>query len=469
MAIAWGLKYNGSSTVTLNVMDYNQAVPADGEEFVTETVPVNVVGTSVSDLDADRTLLNQLCYAVAEYQKSKVLNKPVYLTGTIETIVWRSEIVAMKVVNASSLAWTSEHAENVRAVNLEITRRAYWETDTQHNAQLKNADSDWSAGVNGIPIFLGDDRSGGAAPAIVTNYVFTKENASAPKMDMPSPVKIVLLDGPATVHDRFFFGSKSHCAYAGTDAFNTSLLVEYSGAADVSSSGDEHESNTFVTGSDTMLSADTFDPADALLQENMYYKAILRFADVFAYTDLRVRMVILDRVFDVAVFTGQWHTLTAGDMLYPLDTFKLPAQSLYDDSYVNYRFYELQLEFSSAVASRTVKVDYVQFIGAADYVEVEKLADYAGDGLGVSNAYTMAFDFSTNPFSVICNTTVAANPTTGYAVFTHKGSAIRIFPDMGGVYSTAIFVHQMSNDGTLNFPDNGCSIAVLYRPRRRAL
>ena len=469
MTISWGLKYNGSSTVTLSVMGtYVQSVPDDEQEFVQEQIPVEVVGTSVSDLDSDLNLLRMLCYAAAEYQRSKVLNKPVYLTCTKETILWRSEIVSMRMENASGTAFGPEHAGNTREVILHVTRRAYWETDTQYNAQLKNSNADWSDSEDGIPIYNGDDQSGAGA-AIRTNYVFTKENANAPKMDMKSPVKVVLRVGGLTVHDRFFFGTKSHCAYACTDNFKASLLVEYSGDADVTSSGDEHDAETFATGSGSMVSADTFDPADSLLQENMYYKAIMRFAATFAYTDLRVRMIIRDRIFNKDIWVGQWHTLAPGKMLYPLDTFKLPAQALYDDSYVNYRYYELKLEFSSAVASRTVKVDYVQFIGAADYVEIEKQSAYSGVALGLKNTYSMGFDFSTNPPSILVDTTGDSNQTLGYAVYTYKGSPIAIFPDMGGLYSTAIFFHQMTTDGTLNFPDSGCSAIVLYRPRRRSL
>lgn len=478
MGISWGLLYNGSSTIALNVQHgYIPAVADDGVEFLSESVPVNVVGTSAADLDSDLNTLRMLCYAVAEYQRTKVLNKPIYFTCTKETVLWRSEIVRMRVVNANGDAYSSEHAGFTRQVMLEITRRGYFETNTEYPAQLRNANvADWdtydySAGEYGLKIYSGDDRSG-AAGSIHTNYMFVKENATAPAIDLPTPVKLVFSEsssGAASAHKEIYIGAKYHCGSAGTDDL-TDLLFEGSGAADATCSNDDYYALTFSDGDGTyaITGGGVGSLPDTVFQENKYYKAFLRFQATFAYTDLRARFVIVDDATGDEYET-QWHTLAPGSYLYALDTVKIPFRSFFDNAYTNIRLYSVRLEFESSVASRTVNIDYLQFVPVDGYAEVKPFIA-PPSGYGVSGDAGIAVDFSTNPATVVFFFVAESgyNPTDGYCIYSANGPGINLMPNWGA-FTTAIFAHFIRRTSEINYPDDYLHINVFYRPRRRGL
>jgi hypothetical protein len=474
MTISFGLKYYGSSTTTLSVHNYQQKTFAPQDEFVEENIPVEVIETSAALLDAKLVLLHSLSDVAANYQRTKEANQPVYLTATIDGVLWRSELVSLVTSNESENAYEYEHANFTRKVVLNVMRRP-WETDTQYLAQLRNANtSGWQSGAN---VYGGDDRSGGAG-VVRTNYVFVKENASAPAMNMKTPVKIVYTSPTSAASpvyfDKFVISSKSLCGAAGTDNFTAVLLAEGSTSetADTTCSNDGYYAFTF-TGAGAFSSADTIVLTSAANQENKYYKAILRLRDTFVYTDVMCRVVLEDGTFaDKYVWYGNWQTLPAGKNFYSLDALKIPPKFLYDDVYVNYgRTFKVRLEFKSSSASaRTINVDFVQFIGADGYAEVEKQSDYSSlttTGL-TTNDISFAVDFATNPFSAILGYAVDPNPVTGYVLWSVKGSPIEIYPSIAAAYTTAIFFHTLRSTG-LHYPDDMMPISIYYRPRRRSI
>lgn len=478
MSISWGLLYSGSSTATLLVHDYQQATFGDDDEFVRESIPVDVVEASAALLDAKLTLLHRLSGAVNDYQKTKVANQPVYLTGTVDGVAWRSEIVSLRVTNASPGAYQDEHASFHRDVVMEVTRRP-WETITEYVASIRNANvADWDvydpATEAGVKIYDGDDRSGSAG-SVRTNYLFVKENSLAPSMNMKTPVNIIFGAGQEDInYDEFYIGTKHHCAIAGTESFVDGLLVDLSGTYATTASGDNYYALTFSDGDGDYTPADFIAPSDAIHQENKYYKVFMRTQSPIAYTDLRCRLVLEDRTFTgVDVWTGQWYTLVSGRYLHPLDTLKLPPQFLFDNGYVGKRSYNLRLEFESAVASRTVNIDFVQFVPVDDYAEVKKRDEYSAyTAFGVDDAYNLMVDFSTNPVSSMFFLAAGTGylpiaTTTGYPVMTTSGGAINLMPSQN-TYSTAIIV-LFTRTGHWHLPDDYVYVNVFYRPRRRAI
>jgi hypothetical protein len=475
MSIAWGLKYYGSSTTVLNVRDYNQQTFRPEDQFVEEEIPVDVTETTAALLDAKLVLLHSLSGVVSNYQQTKEANQPVYFTATVDGTLWRSELVSLVITNESGSAFTYEHASFSRSIVMHVVRRP-WETDTQYAAQVRSASSsDWATTAK---VYGGDDRSGSAG-TIRSNYLFVKENATAPAMNMKTPVKIVYVSPTSAASpvyfDEFYISTKTLCAAAGTENFTNALMAEGNTGetADTTCSGDGYYPYTF-TATGGYSSADTIVLTSVLGQENKYYKAILRLRDTFVYTDLYCRVVLEDGTFTGNyIWYGDWYYLAPGENFYSLDSLKIPPKFLYDDSYVNYsRTMKVRLEFKSVSASaRTINVDFVQFIGADAYAEIRKQASYSSlttTGLTM-NDVPFAVDFSTTPASALLGyATPDPNPVTGYVIWTVKGGPVEVYPSIASAYTTAIFFHTLRTTG-LHYPDDMMNISIYYRPRRRAI
>ncbi len=193
MTLAGTITYDTAGTLTLNgsgvrIMRYVPNVGAMGDEYVTETISLELTGANEAALGTLIGQLNSAMRCAYEYSLSQVGN-PVYLyyqpDGYAEA--WRSEIVArpgegeagrFQLAADAQDYHTWSEAHTIRG-DLIVTRRNFWEpsADTQLPlTQVSEVDN-----TSGLSVYNSSDPS---------RYNYFDVGGTLVAGDLPAPVKI---------------------------------------------------------------------------------------------------------------------------------------------------------------------------------------------------------------------------------------------------------------------------------------
>ena len=449
---------DGVNTVTLDgtdgwILDYRPATPnlrlksdpagvADGGEQtsakydnVSEQAEIHLIG-GIATVRATVARLERIFHLARQYLDLPD-RAPLYkFKPDSGDAYYRSPLLSGRVV------WGKEtldyqYAAGEVDVTIIWTRRFYLEADSESELPLRLSGEGGSGSTGGRTLTNHDDSGHKNWADIVAGQVAG---------DLPAAARIEIANSTAATEAKVYVSNE--IVLSGTAV--TAVLEGEAGTggatqADANSSGGNFQRLTWTGTSEADLLSWTFAAADLAAAGGRYFRALLRFANTFAYTDLWLRLKLTAN--GVVIWQGNKVLMAANTSLQELHNVPLPS-ALAGLASLNAATVVLQAT-RIAGGSCTLDVDYLQFLALDGWRRYTPISG------GLANTDALHDDGIANAVY----TKVGANKVPSY---TAVGTPILLAPND---YTQRLRVLMARSDASAPIADT-FTLRVYYRPRR---
>lgn len=396
---------------------------------VTETIEIMFENSSKTALQAQVNSINQLLY-LAKHRQTKRTGSKVYLLFTVDgdSDTYRSEVLSGRLELGED---AMRHYANIKVqARLYVTRRYYWEDNSETELQLSK--SNVSATTGGVTIYNHDDSGTGQ-----DNWV--QIAAAQVDGDLPAPLRLTMTNNSGATQNYSSF-------YIGTNAFsdpaNFTHIIEGEDAisggtvtSDSSCSGGSKLVNSSWTG--TNLVQLPLEDTQLQKTDGRWFRLIMRLADLTS--SCYITPQIRDGNGLITLYSGNEVLINSDASLVDLGAVPLPPSA------ANVSWSDMVLTLSMrAVSTAGIQIDFVCLMPTDSYATFKQL------GYGIPNNGVVTIDGIEG-----------AIHSAGFPIYSAPMPTVWVYPNK---LQRLIFLH----DETTGPPDidNTFSVRAYYRKRR---
>jgi hypothetical protein len=348
---------------------------------------------------------------------------------------YRSQILSGRALWAErTLDWMWPAA--AQAVQLIFTRRFFWEADSESELPLRLSGEGGNGSTGGRALTNHDDSGHKNWADIVAGQVLG---------DLPAAARIEIVNSTAATEATLYLSNE--VALTGTAV--SAVLEGEAGTGgatqvDANSSGGNFQRLTWSGTSEADLLSWTFAAADLASAAGRWFRAVARFANTFAYTDLWLRFKLTAN--GVVIWQGNKTLMTPSVTLQEIQNLPLPP-ALAGLASLNAATIVLQAT-RIAGGSCTLDVDYVQLLALDSW---RKFAPVSG---GLANTDALHDDGIADAVYA----KVGSNKVPSYIAY---GLPLRLEPG----YTQRLRMLMARADGSAPIAD-AMTLRAYYRMRR---
>lgn len=413
----------------------------DGTDYenVAETLTCKLIGGTATVRSTIQRLLRLFNYARMYREPAIPIVLCKFRPDSAEGWYYSQVLVGTIIYDKDALDWQWWNGQI--DVTLIFTRRFFWEADTETEVPLIASGAGSSGATGGITLTNQDTASG---------HNFVDIPIAAIGGDTPSACRLLMTNGSSVTITKVYVSLEPQLTWSIITAlYEGESATPLSNQASALSSGGNFNRLTWSGATETDIATWTITGAQLAAAGGRWMRALARFANTFAYTDLYLRLRLTAN--GVTLWNGEQQLMTASVQLQEIGSLPLPPR----------------LGGLSSLANISMVLSAQRIAGGSLTADLDHLTLLSLNGwrkfTAIANGMTSGQTLNDDGIAGRVYTTQAGGNYSDWAV---EGNPLRLWPDPAR--TQRLRFAWARSDSTMVIADQ-MAVRLYYRLRRLTL